>query len=112
MNITKKRADLLEFIRAYTQEKGISPSFDEMKEGIGIKSKSGVHRLLTSLVERGHLARTNYRARALFVIEQTPENNLLQLENRLLKDEVARLRADLTKAHSDIYVLRTGARVA
>src|SRR3546814_4105958 len=54
---TKKQRDLLLYINNYTQETGLSPSFEEMKLGLDLKSKSGIHRLINALVERGFLAR-------------------------------------------------------
>lgn len=71
--LTKKQRDLLIFINDYIAENGHSPSFDEMKDGLDFKSKSGIHRLITSLVERGFLLRMPNRARALEVIRM-PDN--------------------------------------
>lgn len=104
--LTQKQSDLLRFIKAHTEAHGISPSFSEMCEGVGLKSKSGIHRLLTLLEERGFIVKPNHKARALSVVEQTPENVSLQLENRLLKKEVADLRGRLTAAYSDVYALQ------
>lgn len=71
--LTKKQHELLTFIDERIQTSGISPSFDEMKEALGLKSKSGIHRLITALEERGFLRRLPHRARALEVIK-LPEN--------------------------------------
>lgn len=71
--LTQKQYDLLLFIHSFLRQKGVSPSFDEMREGIHLKSKSGVHRLIGGLVERGYLSRLNNRARALEVL-RLPEN--------------------------------------
>ncbi len=66
--LTRKQRELLKFIQERLGETGISPSFDEMKEALGLKSKSGVHRLITGLEERGFIRRLPHRARALDVV--------------------------------------------
>lgn len=71
--LTKKQRDLLLFINDYTQKTGLSPSFEEMKDGLELKSKSGIHRLINALVERGFLERLPNKARALEV-KKLPEN--------------------------------------
>lgn len=71
--LTKKQRDLLVFIHDYTQKTGLSPSFEEMKQGLDLKSKSGIHRLINALVERGFLERLPNKARALEV-KRLPEN--------------------------------------
>jgi repressor LexA len=71
--LTKKQYELLLYIDRRLKEKGISPSFDEMKEALGLRSKSGIHRLITGLTERGFLRRLPHRARALEVVRM-PDN--------------------------------------
>ena len=71
--LTRKQYELLTYIDAYILEQGVSPSFDEMKDALGLKSKSGIHRLITALEERGFIRRLPYRARALEVLRR-PEN--------------------------------------
>lgn len=66
--LTRKQQELLVFIHRRLAEGGISPSFDEMKEALGLKSKSGIHRLISGLEERGFLRRLPHRARALEVL--------------------------------------------
>ncbi len=66
--LTQKQKDLLLYIHESMKEKGVAPSFDEMKDALGLKSKSGIHRLISGLVERGHLRRLPNRARALEVV--------------------------------------------
>jgi len=66
--LTKKQFELLKFIDIHIKEHGVSPSFDEMKDALNLKSKSGIHRLITALEERGFLARLAHRARALEVL--------------------------------------------
>ena len=65
--LTQKQLQLLEFIYKRTQKNGISPSFDEMKEALDLRSKSGIHRLITALEERGFIRRLAHRARAIEV---------------------------------------------
>jgi repressor LexA len=66
--LTRKQRELLQFIQDRLAETGVSPSFDEMKDALGLKSKSGVHRLITGLEERGFIRRLPHRARALEVM--------------------------------------------
>ena len=67
--LTKKQYELLLFINERLKETGVSPSFDEMKEALNLKSKSGIHRLITALKERGFIKRLAHRARALEVVK-------------------------------------------
>lgn len=71
--LTKKQHELLAFIHKSVTETGVSPSFDEMKDALDLKSKSGVHRLITALEERGFIRRLPNRARALEVLRLPPE---------------------------------------
>ena len=71
--LTAKQHELLVFIQKRLEESGISPSFEEMKEALDLKSKSGVHRLISALEERGFIRRLPNRARALEVLKQ-PED--------------------------------------
>ena len=71
--LTAKQHELLLFIQRKLEETGISPSFEEMKEALELKSKSGVHRLISALEERGFLRRLPNRARALEVLRE-PED--------------------------------------
>ena len=66
--LTRKQHDLLVFIEEHLKERGFSPSFEDMKVALKLKSKSGVHRLISSLEERGFLRRRPHRARALEVL--------------------------------------------
>ncbi len=67
--LTKKQYELLLFINERLKETGVSPSFDEMKDALNLRSKSGIHRLITALEERGFIKRLAHRARALEVIK-------------------------------------------
>jgi repressor LexA len=71
--LTRKQYELLMFIHERVRETGIPPSFDEMKDALDLKSKSGIHRLITALEERGFLRRMEKRARALEVLK-LPDN--------------------------------------
>ncbi|MDZ4306560.1 transcriptional repressor LexA [Allopontixanthobacter sp.] len=71
--LTAKQHELIRFIQDRLEETGISPSFEEMKEALDLKSKSGVHRLISALEERGFIRRLPNRARALEVLKQ-PED--------------------------------------
>jgi repressor LexA len=71
--LTRKQHELLLFINRHLAEHGVSPSFDEMKEALNLKSKSGIHRLITGLEERGFLKRLAHRARALEVVRLPDE---------------------------------------
>lgn len=71
--LTKKQYELLMFIEKRLRSTGISPSFDEMKDALDLKSKSGIHRLITGLEERGFIRRLPHRARALEIL-RLPEN--------------------------------------
>lgn len=71
--LTRKQYELLVFINQRLTESGVSPSFDEMKDALGLRSKSGIHRLITGLEERGFIRRLPHRARALEVL-RLPEN--------------------------------------
>jgi repressor LexA len=71
--LTKKQYELLMFIHERVKESGVPPSFDEMKDALDLKSKSGIHRLITALEERGYIRRLEKRARALEIV-RLPEN--------------------------------------
>jgi repressor LexA len=72
--LTRKQYELLNFINDRLRQTGVSPSFDEMKEALNLRSKSGIHRLITGLTERGFIRRLAHRARALEVV-RLPENS-------------------------------------
>jgi repressor LexA len=66
--LTQRQHQLLQFIQGYLSDHGVPPSFEEMRDALKLKSKSGIHRLITGLEERGYIRRLQYRARALEVI--------------------------------------------
>jgi repressor LexA len=67
--LTRKQLELLDFIRQRVEVDGVPPSFDEMKDALDLKSKSGIHRLITALEERGFIRRLAHRARALEILK-------------------------------------------
>jgi repressor LexA len=67
--LTRKQLELLDFIRQRVEVDGVPPSFDEMKDALELKSKSGIHRLITALEERGFIRRLAHRARALEILK-------------------------------------------
>jgi repressor LexA len=71
--LTRKQHELLTFIDRHLRETGFSPSFEEMKEALQLRSKSGIHRLISALEERGFLKRRHHRARALEVVRMPNE---------------------------------------
>ena len=71
--LTRKQYELLVYIDKHLKQTGFSPSFDEMKDALNLKSKSGIHRLISALEERGHIGRRHHRARALEVL-RLPDN--------------------------------------
>ena len=67
--LTRKQLELLDFIKTRMDRDGVPPSFDEMKEALDLKSKSGIHRLITALEERGFIRRLAHRARAIEILK-------------------------------------------
>ncbi|NNU80699.1 transcriptional repressor LexA [Halovulum dunhuangense] len=83
--LTKKQLDLLKFIHRRIQRDGVPPSFDEMKEALDLRSKSGIHRLITALEERGFVRRLAHRARAIEIVklpDGVAEDNVTPLHGR------------------------------
>jgi repressor LexA len=103
--LTRKQHELLRFIHARLGENGISPSFEEMKEALALKSKSGVHRLIGALEERGFLRRLPNRARALEVLKM-PEQGAAK------PAAVAASSRPLPPAANDIVELPLHGRIA
>src|SRR5438105_9952547 len=72
--LTKKQRELLLFINQRLIATGVAPSFDEMKDALNLRSKSGIHRLISGLEERGFIRRLPHRARALEVVKLPEES--------------------------------------
>ena len=87
--LTRKQSELLRFIHERLKETGVPPSFDEMKEALDLASKSGIHRLITALEERGFLRRMEKRARALEVLK-LPDNMAETLRPATTRSQVQR----------------------
>ncbi len=111
--LTQKQKDLLLFIHGRMQESGVPPSFDEMKDALDLKSKSGIHRLIMALVERGFIRRLPNRARAIEVIKlpETSSDALLPKSRPHLEpvagDFAARSAPDLRQPSSTNIDSRT-----
>src|SRR5271163_592464 len=84
--LTRKQYELLIYIDSYLKRTGYSPSFEEMKDALKLKSKSGIHRLISALEERNYLGRRHHRARALEVLRM-PDNMTQRQEPDLDLDE-------------------------
>jgi repressor LexA len=76
--LTRKQYELLVYIDSHLKQTGFSPSFEEMKDALNLRSKSGIHRLISALEERGYIARRHHRARALDVL-RLPDNMTVQV---------------------------------
>lgn len=111
--LTRKQYELLMFIHERVRETGIPPSFDEMKEALDLKSKSGIHRLITALEERGFLRRMEKRARALEVLK-LPDNMAETLRPATTRSQAQRSvhhagrRADIRMADTRAPAPRRG----
>ena len=100
--LTKKQHELLTFISAKLQETGFSPSFEEMKEALNLKSKSGIHRLITALEERGFIRRLPHRARALEVLrlpDSGPVSQSGRGDSRVIEGNFGRAPAAASRRH-------------
>jgi len=91
--LTAKQHELLIFIQNRLEETGISPSFEEMKDALDLRSKSGVHRLISALEERGFLRRLPNRARALEVLKQPEDVATKESRAAVARDAVAKITA-------------------
>ena len=86
--LTRKQHQLLMFIHDCMQKHGVPPSFDEMKDALNLKSKSGIHRLISGLEERGFIKKLSHRARAIEILKypagftetKGPSNNVIMID--------------------------------
>lgn len=97
--LTRKQHELLMFIHERMKESGIPPSFDEMKDALDLASKSGIHRLITALEERGFIRRLPNRARALEVVK-LPDSMNPSLGGRKARFEPSVIEGNLGKVAS------------
>src|SRR5690348_7869171 len=105
--LTRKQHELICFINDRLAETGVSPSFEEMKEALDLKSKSGVHRLISALEERGFIRRLPNRARALEVLRM-PERGTPVVAG----DNVVPFRAPTPPAANDVLEIPLHGRIA
>lgn len=108
--LTRKQYDLLKFINGRLEESGVSPSFDEMKDALGLKSKSGIHRLITGLEERGFIRRLPHRARALEVL-RLPETAAGGGKGKVVRPDFAKSGGSAASG-AEVMVLPLFGRIA
>ncbi|MEO1029620.1 MAG: transcriptional repressor LexA [Pseudomonadota bacterium] len=114
--LTAKQKQLLIFIHGRIKETGVSPSFDEMKEALNLASKSGIHRLITALEERGFIKRLAHRARALEVLKlpesatpNAPPGGRQTFRPSLVGSDISQVP---TPASNDAYTIPVLGRIA
>ena len=108
--LTKKQHELLLFVHHRLMDSGVSPSFDEMKDALNLKSKSGIHRLITALEERGFINRLPHRARALEVL-RLPESSAAPMPDKSLRPRSNVIRRDFGGPLAGVAVDATGGTV-
>ena len=87
--LTKKQKELFDYLSNYIAKNTISPSFEEMKNAVNLKSKSGIHRLITSLEQRGFIKRLKHKARAMEIIKTLSNNfNTINHDKKLNSIEI------------------------
>lgn len=116
MGLTEKQAMCLKFIKERIAEQGVAPSFEEMKEHMGLRSKSGVHRIITALEARGHIRRLNHQARAIALVRDGSARfadwDSVAMTIMRLVQESDRQHLSRTKALKAIYHVAKEARLA
>ncbi|MEO1103875.1 MAG: transcriptional repressor LexA [Pseudomonadota bacterium] len=113
--LTAKQHELIRFIQQRLDETGISPSFEEMKDALDLKSKSGVHRLISALEERGFIRRLPNRARALEVIRQPEDATPTPRATLAANDAVAsasRVMSNAPEPANDVIEIPLHGRIA
>jgi repressor LexA len=110
--LTAKQHELIRFIQQRLEETGISPSFEEMKEALDLKSKSGVHRLISALEERGFLRRLPNRARALEVVRQPEDVTPSRGSGNVVPMPMPTPRAAAAEPANDVIELPLHGRIA
>ena len=104
--LTRKQFELLRFIHERLKEAGVPPSFDEMKDALDLRSKSGIHRLITALEERGFIRRLAHRARALEVTKLPEQATAGAPRGRLCRGA----RADIGVRGDGLDLVQEGGR--
>lgn len=110
--LTRKQLELLDFINKRIQRDGVPPSFDEMKEALDLRSKSGIHRLITALEERGFIRRLAHRARALEIIKLPDAMEHPGFNPRVIRGDRADPPADAMPVHANVVELSVMGRIA
>jgi repressor LexA len=110
--LTRQQSRLLDFISVYTGTRGYAPTFEEMKTAIGLKSKSGVHRLIDGLVERGFIRKLAYRVRAIEVLQTIKQPPDLRSQIDRILDDEARAKPEASGALASAKVRIHGALLA
>jgi len=110
--LTKKQYELLMFINRRLAQDGVSPSFEEMKDALGLKSKSGIHRLISGLEERGFIRRLPHRARALEVMKRPEEMSIGEVSDTTANTLTGRSRFSPTVIRGDFKGALPGAPAA
>ena len=107
--LTRKQLDLLNFINKHLNKDGIPPSFDEMKEALDLRSKSGIHRLITALEERGFIRRLAHRARAIEIVKLPDSlettNEVAKLNANFSKNSSIKLKTDTKDLPSSVHAI-------
>lgn len=111
--MTKQQLELLRFIKTFIAQRGYSPSFEEMKQGIGLKSKSGIHRMIISLERQGQIRRLRNRHRALELVpDPSMKPDLSGLSDFDLAREAKRRHLVLGHMHRDEFGGREFVQIA
>ena len=110
--LTRKQLELLDFIRNRMDRDGVPPSFDEMKDALDLRSKSGIHRLITALEERGFIRRLAHRARAIEIVKLPEAMERAGFSPRLVADNPAPPRQALPVSTVDALDVPLMGRIA
>lgn len=110
--LTAKQQELLLFIHQRLEEGGVSPSFEEMKEALDLKSKSGVHRLIGALEERGFIRRLANRARALEVVKMPEGGSTRDVKITKLPTAAPKPQVQIPVAANDVMEIPLHGRIA
>lgn len=102
--LTRKQLELLDFIQKRTNRDGVPPSFDEMKEALDLRSKSGIHRLITALEERGFIRRLAHRARAIEIVKLPEAMGKVGFNPKVIKGDRPEKPRDAIEV-SDVHAL-------
>ena len=110
--LTRKQLELLDFIKTRMDRDGVPPSFDEMKDALDLRSKSGIHRLITALEERGFIRRLAHRARAIEIVKLPEAMERPGFTPRLVADNPAPPKTAMPVSTVDAIELPVMGRIA